>query len=297
MLTAEELLKKIRTAQDLYDIVRTMKSLAAVSIQHYEEAVKSAAEYYTTVELGLQIILRNTPKGALYEPEEKPGLGAVIFGSDQGLCGGFNDRIVSYALRKIDRLRKGTEESTILCAGERAAALLEAEGRPFEEFISIPDTLQGIVPHVQKVVIQIEKWQRSGRIGSVVLFHNRLISRASFEPYTAKLLPLDPDWLEKLRTRKWRTRKLPSFSMDRGRLFSSLIRQYLFVTIYRAFAESMAAENASRLSSMQAAEKNIEERLTELNSLYRQQRQSSITSELLDIVSGFEALREDHSEA
>ncbi len=73
-------------------------------------------------------------------------------------------------------------------------------------------------------------------------------------------------------------------------LFSSVVRQYLFVSLYRAFAESLKSENASRLSSMQAAQKNIEERLTELNSQHRHQRQSSITSELLDIVSGFEAL-------
>jgi F-type H+-transporting ATPase subunit gamma len=78
--------------------------------------------------------------------------------------------------------------------------------------------------------------------------------------------------------------------MDREALFSSLVREYLFVSLYRAFAESLASENASRLASMQAAEKNIEERLRELSAQYHQQRQMSITSELLDIVSGFEAL-------
>ncbi len=79
--------------------------------------------------------------------------------------------------------------------------------------------------------------------------------------------------------------------MDRNRLFSALIRQYVFVSLYRACVESMASENASRLTSMQAAEKNIEDRLEELNAQYRHERQSSITSELLDIISGFEALQ------
>lgn len=68
------------------------------------------------------------------------------------------------------------------------------------------------------------------------------------------------------------------------------MREYLFVSLQRAFAELLASENASRLASMQAAEGNIDETLSDLNSQYRRERQSTITSELLDIVSGFEAL-------
>jgi F-type H+-transporting ATPase subunit gamma len=77
-----------------------------------------------------------------------------------------------------------------------------------------------------------------------------------------------------------------------GALFMSLIREYLFVSLYRAFAESLASENASRLASMQNAEKNIEERLQELNGQFHRQRQMTITEELLDIVAGFEAMKE-----
>ncbi len=85
---------------------------------------------------------------------------------------------------------------------------------------------------------------------------------------------------------------LPMFTMDRKQLFSALIRQYLFVSLFRAFAESMASENASRLSSMRGAEKNIGDQLAELNAQFHQQRQMSINEELLDIMSGFEALKE-----
>ena len=81
--------------------------------------------------------------------------------------------------------------------------------------------------------------------------------------------------------------------MDWDRLFSALIGHYLFVSLFRAFAESLASENASRLASMQAAEKSIRDQLSELTMKYHQQRQMSITEELLDIVSGFEALKGD----
>ena len=81
--------------------------------------------------------------------------------------------------------------------------------------------------------------------------------------------------------------------MDVDQLFSSLVRQYLFFTLYRAFVEFLASDNASRLLSMQAAEKNIEEHLNDLNVQFHRQRQAAITSELLDVVTGFEALTKD----
>ena len=83
---------------------------------------------------------------------------------------------------------------------------------------------------------------------------------------------------------------LPVFTMEWENLFRALIGEYLFVCIYRAFANSLASENASRLAAMQSAEKNIEERLEELFMQFHRQRQMTITEELLDIVSGFEAL-------
>jgi F-type H+-transporting ATPase subunit gamma len=78
--------------------------------------------------------------------------------------------------------------------------------------------------------------------------------------------------------------------MDRERLFSALIHQYLFVSLSQALAESLASEHASRLAAMQHAERHIQERLEELRTQFRQQRQLAITTELLDIVAGFEAL-------
>lgn len=81
------------------------------------------------------------------------------------------------------------------------------------------------------------------------------------------------------------------FRMDEARLFQWLIREYLFVSLFRAFAESLASENASRLASMQVAERNIEERLHTLTTESRQLRQTTITDELLDIISSYEALQ------
>jgi F-type H+-transporting ATPase subunit gamma len=86
---------------------------------------------------------------------------------------------------------------------------------------------------------------------------------------------------------------VPTFRGDWEALFASLVRQYFFVSLYRAFAESLASEHGSRLAAMQMAEDNVEERLDDLQSRFHRTRQNAITEELLDITSGFEALRTD----
>ena len=127
----------------------------------------------------------------------------------------------------------------------------------------------------------------------MLLFNNRPRRGASYEPHALQLLPMSPAWLDELASRPWPTNQLPGHPGDWQTLFAALVRQYLFVALFRAFAESLASENASRLAAMQAAENNIEEKIDELNARYHRRRQAAITEELLDVISGFEALESE----
>ena len=173
-----------------------------------------------------------------------------------------------------------------------AASRLEQADEAVSGTLTVPGSAPAITAAVQEILGTVQQWQESEDLDHIWLFHSRPVAGASFRPETVRLLPLDEDWLRGLRGREWPGSSLPQFSADWDTLFSSLVRQYLFVSLFRAFANSLASEHASRLASMQAAEKNIEERLQELKSGYHQRRQMEITSELLDIVSGFEALTE-----
>jgi F-type H+-transporting ATPase subunit gamma len=102
---------------------------------------------------------------------------------------------------------------------------------------------------------------------------------------------VDAEWINGLRAKRWPSKVIPMFRMDEKQLFQSLIHEYLFVSLFRAFADSLASENASRLASMQVAERNIDDRLHALTAESRRLRQDSITGELLDIIASFEALR------
>ncbi|MDB9348272.1 F0F1 ATP synthase subunit gamma [Nodularia spumigena] len=295
MPTIELLRAKIGSVQDLQSVVKTMKALAAVSIRQYQTAVESLADYNRTIEMGLQIVLRqryfSEQRGILASANTSKSynsFGVIIFGSDQGLCGQFNEQIANFAVEQLNDLQP--KHIKIAAVGARLILPLEASGKTITEQFSVPNSVTEITAMVQEILLKIEQWQTQQQVEQIVLFYNKSLSGASYRPTNLRLLPVDPNWLKNLEKKAWSTPVLPTFTMDENQLFSALIRQYLFISLYLALAESLASENASRLSSMQAAEKNIEERLSDFNADYRRQRQSSITAELLDIVSGFEAL-------
>ena len=93
-----------------------------------------------------------------------------------------------------------------------------------------------------------------------------------------------------LRKIDWPTRQVPQVIGGSASALRTLVREYLFISLFRACAESLASENASRLAAMQRADKNIDELLEDLNGTFHRLRQNGIDEELFDVISGFEAL-------
>lgn len=292
MQAAEQLRRAISVAEELQSVVKTMKALAGVNIRQYERAAHAVSEYNRTIEMGLQVALSRMPPHAM-PPRYAQGrkLGAIVFGSDQGMCGQLNDQVVGYALRALGKLARRRDEQVLVAVGARAAIKLEAEGKTVEATFDVPASLNGIGAAVELTLRKIEEWHFSRGIETVVLFSARPVSGAWYRTRGVQILPVDAQWIHALRVRPWPSKVLPMFTLKEEELFQLLIREYLFVSLFRAFAESLASENASRLASMQVAEKNIEERLGSLNTSSRKLRQETITSELLDIISSFEAMR------
>ncbi len=291
MATIEALKRRIDSTRELKSVVSTMKSLAAVNIRQYEGAAESLAAYARTVEMGLQAVLMNRP-GARVLVRKAPleRVGAVVFGSDQGMCGPLNEGIVRHARETLSALDVPADARRLLVVGERANGLFEPEEYGGKASFSVPGSLSGVGPAVHDLLLRIEDWSGDRRGLHVYLFYNQQSGGASYEPRTVHLLPVDADWLERLRQRPWDSRSLPMYTMDPDAIFSSLIREYFFASLFRAMVDSLAAENASRLAAMQGAERNISDQLDALRTQYHQKRQMTITEELLDIVSGFEAL-------
>jgi F-type H+-transporting ATPase subunit gamma len=103
-------------------------------------------------------------------------------------------------------------------------------------------------------------------------------------------LPLDEAWRRNLALLPWPTTNLPEVMGDGTETLRALIREYLFVSLFRACAESLASENASRLAAMQRADKNIDDLLEGLHGTFHRLRQGAIDEELFDVIAGFEAM-------
>jgi F-type H+-transporting ATPase subunit gamma len=294
MRTLESLKRQIDGSRQLQNVVKTMKTIAAAGIRRFEQCVESVAVYRQTVETGMQVLLRRERAMLSAQTDhERHHTMAIVFGSAQGMCGRFNEDVVAFAADDLGADVNADRRTEIVSAGDRLSPLLATRRiTPVNEAF-LPSSVHGINRGVQDILSLLDKWIRKHGFARVLLYHNRKKSGTSYRPRKTALLPLDTTWMKELADREWPSGCLPMFRMSRDALFAGLIRQHIYVSLYQAFAESLAAENSSRLAAMQAAESNIEEHLEELESKHNHLRQDSITSELLDIASGYEALHEE----
>ena len=290
MQTLESLSDALDTTGDIQSIVRTMKALSAASIRQFEQAEAALGDYAHTVELGLTAMLHDRRDRGLPLPRTgghaASRAAVIVIGSERGLCGRYNEIVTRHALDRIEG-----PDTLLAVIGLRAAARLEAAGHGIDTLFTLPGSVGGLSDLVQSVIVQSDRWQREDGIGRIRVVHNRREGRTLAQPVERQLLPLPDAYLHSLLDAAWPGPGLAFFRMPPPVLLSWLVQQRLFVSLYRALAEALASEHATRLAAMQGAERNIEERRDDLMQVYRVKRQETITRELMDVVAGFEAVR------
>lgn len=283
----EALRNRVDGAVDLQAVVRTMKAISASSITQYENAVSSLDSYYATVEQGLIACLKqpDVPLFFTHKREANYPSAVIVFGSDQGLVGQFNDSLSEFVSQKLTKI--GGEQK-VWVVGERMRGRLQDADILFEDCLNVPSSVEGVTPLVGNLLMALEYLLASGAQTSLYLFHNKpgKIS-GQYQPHMHKLLPLDSRWQKALKHQPWTGPSLPETLGSTAKTLQALIREYLFVSLYQSCAESLASENSSRLVAMQRAEKNIEEMLDGLRHVYHHQRQEAIDAELFDVVAGY----------
>lgn len=284
---AEGLGRQLATARDLATVVRAMKALAAAGISQYERAVSSLGDYQRTVELGLIACLSSARAHAAEMTDARGATCAVLFGSDQGLVGRYNGILFDHA-RAALQLLPGVR-GPIWTVGKRMEELVTDAGLPTVAALPVPNSVEAIAGLVDRLLISIEAQLERTPDVHIQVFHNRPLAGAAYQPAHTQLLPLDRQWRKGLAQASWPTRRIPQVVGGRQAL-RGFIREYLFVVLFRASAEALASEHASRLAAMQRAERNIEELRGELTLAYNRSRQEAIDEELFEVISGFEAL-------
>lgn len=296
MTTLKGIKTRINAAKQLRSVIHSMKSLAIINIRQYERAAKAVTRFSETIESGFQVVFRNRPDllaNVGTTVSDGPTV-QVVLGSDHGMCGPFNDRIVQFLNEHREREAQEPEDQRILiAAGHRLRSPLHLAGIEPDLHLSMPGSVEMIDRTVETTLEHLDRFRREQDVSRVRLFYHRRKGERGYEPVCEDLIPLDRDHLRQLADRPWPTNNLPEAQPEETELFQTLVHHHLYIGLYHAYAHSLACENEGRLQSMQGAEDNIEDRLNDLNREHVRRRQQSITDELLDITSGFEALRGD----
>jgi F-type H+-transporting ATPase subunit gamma len=154
--TTGSLRRKISSAGDLQSVVRTMKALAASSIGQYEKSVRALGDYYRTVELGLGACFRASESALVMDRKghgDAGGIGAVVFGSDQGLVGQFNDVVADFTVKTLAALPGNPQ---VWAVGERVHARLTDSGLPPLALFTVPNSVQAITPLIGQILVEHE---------------------------------------------------------------------------------------------------------------------------------------------
>jgi F-type H+-transporting ATPase subunit gamma len=293
METLESLRNKTNGARDLKSVVRSMKAMAASNIGQYELAVASLEDYFNTVALGFIAYLKEEAIDKIYETDhirknKDISICAIVFGSDQGLVGQFNDSMADYIYHSF-KLWQGEKE--IWVVGERLDLLLSDSGLKSTVLYQVPNSVGEITSLIEQIVIKLVSSYEKDTSKEFYIFQNQPKKESGYQAVMQRLLPFDEKWRLHLATLQWPTKNLPQIAGCAKPTLSALISEYLFVSLFKGCAESLASENTSRLIAMQRAEKNINDLLVDLTNKFHRLRQSSIDEELFDVISGFEALK------
>lgn len=281
----EQLTRQNVTLTSIGGIVRTMKTLSAINALPYEQAAAAIEAYQHTLEkgfaafswranVGREVIRRSSPLSQLL----------IVFGSDHGLCGNYNEQLAARAVSYAAALSPARLQ--LLCVGARMARALEDRGLVPDRLLMPPASVDGVNRLADELVNRIQEFSEGQPLTDLAV-HLAFTQRAPHSGracHLGRLLPL-PSQLFRSEQR-WPSASLPDFTMPTEALLASLVRQYLYVRLYRASAEAMATENAARLALMQQAEQAVEERIAEVRRELAQVRQEEITTELMDIIIG-----------
>lgn len=283
--TLEHLSRKNDTLTSIRGIVHTMKTLSAINAAPYEQAAQSIESYHQTILQGLASFVYRTGGVSVLSEAVQPNTQLlVVFGSDHGLCGNYNELLANKVVEYSEAVPMAKQH--ILCIGSRMGnALLEQALTP-DVVLMPPASADGVGRLAGDIVTRIERLDSGQALTNlaVTLVFTQRQEHGYQETVTRNLLPLDKSLLQP--EQLWPSRSLPDYTMNSEALLAALIRNHVFASVFRASAEAMVTENATRLSLMQQAEQSVDEQLEAVQLELSSVRQDEITNELMDIVIG-----------
>lgn len=295
-MPVEALQRKIKTTQDLREIVSNMKTLSSVSILQYEQANAVLEKYQRNLRDACHVLaLNNGIPNLSVRPVTHRRFLFILIGSDNGMVGRFNRELIEQVKSFMKSKQIAMADTLFIVIGKRLSQL--AEQNKFNIFagFSTSNTVKMVISLAEQAIIKMETAMQRKHVSDVyVCFHERA-KNVAIETQIRHILPIDIEVLKNLRHKKWETNNFPMMPTKPEEMFAALLREMLMNTLAKQINSSLAAEHFTRMTNMQNAEKNIDENLESMNLEYQQQRQEEITGELIDVISGANAIQREEA--
>jgi F-type H+-transporting ATPase subunit gamma len=293
MPSLKELRNRIGSVKQTQKITSAMKLVAASKLRRAQEQAEASRPFAERMSEMLAN-LGASVAGVEGAPPLLAGTGGdqvnliVVATADRGLCGGFNASIARGARLRIRELRESGKEVKVLCVGRKGRDMLRREFGAL-----IVDTIEGVgrrrLEYAEAVAIaaRIERMYEAGEFDVCTIVFNRFRSAIAQILTFQQLIPVEPVAVDRDAAE---VMAVYEFEPDEQSILAELLPRNLAVQIYRALVENAASEQGARMSAMDNATRNAGEMIEGLTLVYNRTRQAQITRELIEIVSGAEAL-------
>jgi F-type H+-transporting ATPase subunit gamma len=290
MANQKEIKRRIRTVEKTQQITSAMRMVSAAKLRRAQNAIIAARPYAQQIWATMYEIGRRQPELShpllRVRPEPKR-LEVLVVASDRGLCGAFNANVLKAGAALLAERAGQYEQISVSTIGRKAAEFVRRR-RPLEKSWLIGGVAMALV---RDVAGYLAGRYESGAVDEVVVVGNEFVSALTQRPVVARLLPLVPEFSRVRSYAEDAGREPFDIEPDPNRLLEVLVPQALEFSVYRVLLESQAGEHAARMTAMESATRNTEELIRNLTLQFNRARQAAITKELMEIVSGAEALK------
>lgn len=287
MPSLKDIRRRITSVKKTQQITRAMRMVAAAKLRRAQIAIESARPYADQMRETLREVAAAGAEHPLLAARERvERVDFVVVTSDRGLCGAFNSNVLKRAQAEVAEREREALRVTILPVGRKAAELFRRRRAG-----QVGTTFTGIArvdyAHAAEIAGLVGQRFLDGESDEAWLVHSEFVTTMTQRPRASRLLPMAPEPGGPATTAE----KLPyTIEPDAERLLRVLVPKALQVELFRALLDNQAGEHAARMTSMESATRNTEEMIAALTLQYNRARQAAITKELVEIVSGAEAL-------
>ena len=270
----------IVSMDELLDIVGAMRSLAGMRVQESQHALPGIRSYADSMATAIGSALLLMPQPVTEAHQRRGRCAAILCMAEHGFVGGFNERMLEAAEATLNA------SDMLFVLGSRGAVLAYERGREIAWTRPMATRLAGALDAVNSLTNELYARIARGEIARVEVMFARYRQGAASMIEHRLLLPLDTASLAAKSARQ-----VPLHNLAPRPLLEKLMADYVFALLTEAAVESIASENAARFAAMESAHDNVSKKLAGLQENARQARQMEITSELLDLMTGAEALQ------